>query len=223
MDDTSRQQEREYYRNRERALQYDRRSGGARSTKRHMAVARKLGEYASEGDLLDIGCGTARMLCALAAELPGLRITGIDVSAEMIEIARQNVTRDGLTHTVGLMVVAAEGLGAFAEGSFDVVQCHGAFSGIREPVAVLAEIRRILKPGGVLYITDWNRAAPKSELRPYLEGLEGRPAEQDRVRMAYKLSYTDKELKGLLGGPGLRMLEFGAEGLWMTAVLRREG
>ncbi len=218
LDRKIREIERDYYLKREHARDFDRRSAGQRSRERHMAVADKIRKYATEGELLDIGCGSARMLITLAYELPGMRFTGTDISQEMIEIARENILEAGLEDRISLVVASAEALQTFPAAGFDVVQCHGAFSGWLEPLKTLDEVRRILRPGGILYIRDWNRAAPESELVPYFEAAS--PEQARRVRMAYESSYTFEEFKALLGRSPFELVEFGAEGLWLEAILR---
>lgn len=220
MDREIRQSERSYYLPREHARDFDQRSASARSTERHKAVARKLSKYVASGDLLDIGCGSARMLMVLAGELPEISFTGTDVSEEMLALARENVRAAGLEARIRLLRISAEELGVFRGGEFDVVQSHGAFSGWLEPGESLVEIRRILKPGGVLYLRDWNRAAPEEALAPYLESADDRQAV--RVRMAYESSYTFDEFADILRSSPLKSLELGAEGLWMEAVLRSD-
>jgi ubiquinone/menaquinone biosynthesis C-methylase UbiE len=218
MDRKLREDERGYYLKRRHARDFDRRSAGERSLARQLAVAKKIEQYATSGELLDIGCGTARMLLTLARELPAIRFTGTDVSKEMIALARENVREAGLEERITLTVASAEALDKFPTEGFDVVQCHGAFSGWLEPLKSLDEVKRVLRPGGVLYIRDWNRAAPEDELAGYLEGAAKEQAR--RVRMAYESSYTFEEFKALLGRSPFEMVEFGAEGLWMEAVLR---
>ncbi len=220
MDRKTREGERGYYLTREHALDFDRRSSSERSLMRHRAVAEKLKGFVSGGEFLDIGCGSARMLIAIAHELPGIRITGTDVSGEMLSLARKNVRESGLEDRVRLMLLSAEELGGFPDEKFDAVQSHGAFSGWLSPGESLAEIRRTLKHGGVLYLRDWNRSAPEEELTPCL--VEASDEQKRRVRMAYESSYTRDEFTELLRGSPLRLVEFGTEGLWMEAVLRAE-
>jgi len=218
MDRKHREEERRYYLDLERARNYDRRAMRERSLKRQKEVAAKINKYATKGELLDIGCGTARMLMTLAKELPKMHFTGADVSEAMLSIARENIREAGLEGRISLVEASAEALDKFPTDGFDVVQSHGAFSGWLEPLKSLDEVARVLRAGGILYIRDWNKAAPESELAPYLEGAT--PEHESRVRMAYESSYAFEEFKALLGRAPFEMLEFGAEGLWMEAVLR---
>lgn len=220
VDPTLREKDRGYYKDRGRALGYDRRSAGERSMARYRKAAGTVGRYLSDGTVLDIGCGTARMIIEIARMLPGLSFTGIDVSDEMIRLAELNVEQAGLGQRIMLLALTAEGLGGFPDNSFDMVMSHGSVSGWLEPGATLREVERILRPGGMLYVTDWNMGAPDG-LAPYLKEAEGNQEHLERIRMAFASSYTDDELRRVLVTDGLGLVEFTTEGLWMSAVLRK--
>lgn len=215
-----REKDRDYYLNREHAVQYDIRSQSERSAVRYRKAAETVRKYLTEGEVLDIGCGPGRMIIALARLLPGLSFTGIDISAEMIELATRNAEKEGLVGRVRLLQIPAEGLGALSSGSYGMVMSHGSFSGWLEPADSLLQIRRILKPGGFLHVADWNRSAP-GELRPYLEEAGDDSEHRDRIMTAFESSYRAGEFLELLAATGLILLEFGGEGLWMSAVLKK--
>ena len=100
-----------------------------------------------EGDLagrrvLDVGCGTGR-LAALLAERYGCKVWGVDVSPEMLDVARERVPR-----SVGLKRAAAENL-PFADGWFERATMTLVYHHLDRPRA-LPEIRRVLGAGGRL-------------------------------------------------------------------------
>jgi len=99
--------------------------------------------------LLDIGCGTGRLLTMLAKTHPGISLAGVDTTAEMLAVARPRL----LTGTL-LAQASAEQL-PFAAATFDTIVSCNMFHYIRQPLAALKEIRRLLRPGGALVITDW--------------------------------------------------------------------
>ncbi len=99
--------------------------------------------------LLDIGCGTGALLASLADSAESLDLTGVDLSGEMLAVARAR-TRPPLR----LAQAAADGL-PFAGGTFDAVVSTSAFHYFRRPSDALGEVRRVLRPGGRLVITDW--------------------------------------------------------------------
>jgi SAM-dependent methyltransferase len=104
-----------------------------------------LGEQAR---VLDIGCGTGRLARWIGERLgPKGSVVGIDPLEERIAIAR---SRGG---TVRFEVGQAEDLGAFEDASFDAVCMSSVLHWVSDKAKALAEIRRVLRPGGRLAAT----------------------------------------------------------------------
>lgn len=106
-----------------------------------------------QGNVLDVACGTGDMAVSLVER--GCTVTGVDISEEMLAIARQKAP------IVTFMIADAEHL-PFPDASFDAVTC--AF-GVRNFVHLeqgLNEMLRVLKPGGQLVILEL--ATPDSPL-----------------------------------------------------------
>ena len=106
--------------------------------------------------VLDLATGSGDLALTIARKLPQAKITGADFSPEMLAVARKK----GLTNTV-----VADALQLpFADGSFDAVTV--AF-GLRNMVgwgAALAEMARVIAPGGHLLVLDFS--LPRGGLRP---------------------------------------------------------
>jgi ubiquinone/menaquinone biosynthesis C-methylase UbiE len=100
--------------------------------------------------VLDVGCGTGALLKKLA-QRRDLMLYGVDPVPEMLAVARRK-----LPETVSLQQGWAEEI-PHAAREFDTVVCCSVFHYIREPAKALLEMRRVLKPGGVLVLTDWCR------------------------------------------------------------------
>lgn len=94
--------------------------------------------------VLEVGVGTGLALPHYAAEK---RITGIDLSAEMLERAQARVTAEGLDNVEALLVLDAEETG-FAAGQFDIAVAMFVASVVPNPRKLLAEMRRVVRPGG---------------------------------------------------------------------------
>jgi ubiquinone/menaquinone biosynthesis C-methylase UbiE len=101
------------------------------------------------GRVLDVGCGTGALLERLVGRFPQVTVVGVDPVPEMLAVARRRVPS-----TVELREGWAEEL-PFEDNAFDVVVSCSMFHYLRQPVAALMEMSRVLRPGGELIITDW--------------------------------------------------------------------
>jgi SAM-dependent methyltransferase len=108
--------------------------------------------------LLEVGCGPGHLSVRLAAE-HGLRVSGIDLDPAMVERARANAARAGVRSRTTFAVADAAAL-PFADGSFELVVSTLSMHHWEDPEAALAEIGRVLAPGGRALIWDIRRGAP---------------------------------------------------------------
>lgn len=132
-------------------------------------------------DVLDVGCGTGEMSMVLGEM--GHRVTGIDLSTGMLEIARRKASRKG--YPISFLHGDAEAL-TFADHSFDLVINRHLLWTLPDPGKALGEWRRILRPGGTLAVIDglWR---------------DGSMAERVR-RVAGNIGVLLTEHKNLFGG-----------------------
>jgi ubiquinone/menaquinone biosynthesis C-methylase UbiE len=107
----------------------------------------------AQGEILEVAIGTGLNLPYYP---PGVRLTGMDYSAPMLDVARQRAAELGLA--VDLRVGNAEALD-WPAGSFDTVVCTFSLCAIPDHRAAIAEMVRVLRPGGLLLLADHVRAA----------------------------------------------------------------
>ncbi|MGH1393016.1 MAG: class I SAM-dependent methyltransferase, partial [Trichormus sp.] len=119
----------------------------------YQAVHKRLLEYvdlSAQANVLDLGCGTGRLLERLATKFPELRGTGLDLSPKMLQVARlSNRHHPRLIFIEG----KAEAL-PFGDGQFDAVFNSISFLHYLEPKQVLQEVARVLTPSGRFYLVD---------------------------------------------------------------------
>jgi SAM-dependent methyltransferase len=96
--------------------------------------------------VLDAGCGSGPLSAALRAK--GAIVTGFDASPAMVELARQRLGEDAALHVADLSQPLP-----FADGAFDDVVASLVLHYLRDWTAPLAELRRVLKPGGRLILS----------------------------------------------------------------------
>ena len=108
-------------------------------------------------EVIDVGCGPG-FLCEQMADCVGPkgRVLGVDVSEDLLAFARGRNTRDWLTYSYGDAAALSS-----PDASFDVAVSAQTLEYVQEPAPVLAEMFRVLKPGGRALImnTDWDRVA----------------------------------------------------------------
>jgi 2-polyprenyl-6-hydroxyphenyl methylase/3-demethylubiquinone-9 3-methyltransferase len=105
-----------------------------------------------EKDLLDLGCAGGFMAEAMATR--GANVTGIDPAAEAIAAARSHARASGLR--IAYDIGVGEEL-PYADASFDAVICVDVLEHVRDLGRVLAEVARVLRPGGLFLFDTINR------------------------------------------------------------------
>lgn len=116
-----------------------------------------LAELQSGDTVLDVGCGTGTLLIAAAKRVgPSGSAHGVDRSAEMLAHARRKAAAQGVTANV---VKGSSDHLTFPDASFDVVFCTLMLHHLPAPMqlATVAEMRRVLRPGGQIIIVDMQR------------------------------------------------------------------
>ncbi len=100
--------------------------------------------------VLDFGCGPGSITADLADIVgPKGSVFGVDSSAEAIAVAR----RDSAATGAKFLEASVYGL-PFGDGEFDVAYGHQVLQHLAEPVSALVEVKRVLRPGGLLAIRD---------------------------------------------------------------------
>jgi phosphatidylethanolamine/phosphatidyl-N-methylethanolamine N-methyltransferase len=126
---------------------YDVAFGGVSSVARKRATV--LVNQLPGRSVLEVGVGTG---LALPRYTPDKRIVGIDLSADMLALARRRVAELGLRNVDGLLEMDAEAT-EFADGQFDTAVAMFVASVVPNPRRLLAELRRVVRPGGnILFV-----------------------------------------------------------------------
>ncbi|HEU4424954.1 MAG TPA: class I SAM-dependent methyltransferase [Pilimelia sp.] len=102
--------------------------------------------------VLDVGTGPGVLLVDLATRRPDLRVTGVDLSADMITAATRNLERFGeRAHALVGDVTSLP----FPDRSFDLIVSSLSLHHWDHPEAAVPELARVLRPGGQVYIYDF--------------------------------------------------------------------
>lgn len=123
----------------------------------YQAIHKRLLEYVNlptNPYVLDLGCGTGRLLGRLAHQFPYLRGIGLDLSPEMLRVARQN----NRYHPRLIYVEGKANSLPFAKSQFDAVFNTISFLHYAQPQQVITQVARVLKPSGHFYLVDFTFA-----------------------------------------------------------------
>lgn len=153
------------------------------------------------GDVLDVAIGTADLTLELLHQGKASKVTGIDLSENMMAIGREKVSRAGLGGKVEFIPGSALQM-PFKGSSFDAVTCAYGVRNFSDPDKGLEEMNRVLKDGGELMILEfsypenpvvrWAYDLYFSHILPFV----GRALSKDRT--AY--TYLNRSVKGFFWG-----------------------
>ncbi len=106
--------------------------------------------------IVDLGCGPGLLSVELCKLMPQAKVMGVDPSAEMLEVASRNVNRAELSN-FETRLGRAERI-PMRSDSVGLVVSQSSFHEWQDPRGGLSEALRVLEPGGVLVLKDYNRA-----------------------------------------------------------------
>jgi len=168
--------------------------------KRHKLMAKQLVEkIPANGKVLEIAPGPG-YFCIELAKLGSYQITGLDISKSFVEIARRNAAEAGLK--IDFRQGNASNM-PFKDNTFDFTFCQAAFKNFSEPVKAIAEMYRVLRPGGLSVIADLRRDASAEEIEREVKGMGLSRINEILVRwtfdqMLLKSAYSVDEMKDMI-------------------------
>jgi ubiquinone/menaquinone biosynthesis C-methylase UbiE len=165
--------------------------------------------------IMDIGCSIGQLTCELKRRFPDAEVWGSDISAPMVRYAHYRAAVQNLD--VHFLQKAAEDLDELPAGSFDLVTVYILFHEVPLPVVdrTIANVFRLLRPGGTFWITDFPTlddqtvgmkytdflgavdSADNSE--PYAPEFVTSRLEERLARAGFKLRYPDRADIGVHG------------------------
>ena len=172
----------------------------------------------TSGHALEVGPGPGYLGLEWLKSTEGTRLTGLDISPDMLVVARKNAGEYGFRNRV-TYVESPGGRMPFDDGTFDGVFTNGSLHEWADPVAVLNEIARVLKPGGRYYISDLRR-----DMNPLLRWFMWLSCKPGGMRPGLTTSinaaYTPRELEGVVASSGLRAPQLRANAMGVSIYCR---
>ena len=152
-------------------------------------------------EVLDVGCGGGLLAEAMARA--GARVTALDLSAELLAVARLHARQSGVV--VDYRETPIETLASESPGSFSVVTCMEMLEHVPKPASVVDGIAKLLRPGGDAFFSTLNRT-PRAYLQAVL-GAEYLLRLLPRGTHDYERFIRPSELEGWCRDAGLELLE----------------
>ncbi len=118
-------------------------------------------ELSGSSSILDIATGTGEVAIQMVKNLSGVKVTGLDPSAGMLELAKNKIGSSEISDQISLTQGSAENL-PFTDDSFDAVSIAFGIRNTQDPAKSLSEMRRVLRAGGRAGIMEF--AIPENRL-----------------------------------------------------------
>jgi ubiquinone/menaquinone biosynthesis C-methylase UbiE len=122
--------------------------------------------------VLDVGAGTAQIPIELCRRHASVRVVAIDMAQHMLDVGQHNLVTAGLTDRIEVKLCDAKKM-PFADRTFDAVMSNSIVHHIPAPFAVFAEMARVVKPGGVLFVRDLLRPVDDAALAGFVKTYAG--------------------------------------------------
>lgn len=154
---------------------------------------------ASNGHFLDVGTGPAQIPILLAQRCPDIHITAIDLSEEMLKIARQHVADAGLTDRITLAHVDAKTL-PYADDAFDGLISNSIVHHIHDAMSALKEMGRVARPQGTVLIRDLIRPETLADAQAFVDlyAAGDTPYQQKLYYDSFLAAFTLAEVNEML-------------------------
>jgi SAM-dependent methyltransferase len=150
----------------------------------------------ASGHALEVGPGPGYLGLEWLKATRETRLTGLDISPDMLKVSRRNATEYGL-ESRSTYVESPGGRMPFDDATFDGVFTNGSLHEWQDPIQVMNEIARVLKPNGRYFISDLRR-----DMNPMLRWLMWVGCQPNAMRpgltTSLNASYTPNELKELV-------------------------
>ena len=152
-----------------------------------------------QSPVLDVGTGTAQIPIELCRHAPKAQVVAIDLAVHMLQVGRENVRKAGFADHIRLERQDAKRL-PYASQSFAAVISNSIVHHIPEPGKVLAEMVRITRPGGLLFVRDLLRPPTDDVVRSLVSTYAGdaNAHQQKMFEESLRAALSLEEIRGLV-------------------------
>ncbi|MEE9607415.1 MAG: methyltransferase domain-containing protein [Myxococcota bacterium] len=174
----------------------------------NLAFVERLLALRATGHLLDIGTGPGEIPLLICERLESVRVTGVDLSRQMLRHAQRLCGASPRAARVALRRADAKRL-PFRDACFDAVASNTILHHLPDPLPFLREARRVLRPGGALLIRDLLRpdSPQRADELVALHARDATPEQRELLRASLHAALTADELRALANAAGLAEAE----------------
>ena len=161
---------------------------------------------ATATNVLDLGCGPGDVMIRLARTCPSLRITAVDGSPAMIQLAQTSIEQCGLSMTINALQGYVPGL-PLQVGQFDAVLSKDFLHHLPDPMALWHEVRRLIKPGGFICVMDLRRPDSPEAAQEIVQAAAAKEADVLKIDFYNSLlaAFTPEEIRDQLKETPLKL------------------
>jgi ubiquinone/menaquinone biosynthesis C-methylase UbiE len=159
------------------------------------------------GSVLDLGCGTCDVVIRFAKVLPSVRITGIDGSKAMLDIAREDIIKNGLSERITLIETYLPDDNLFTE-RFDAIISNSLLHHLQDPHVLWKTVKRCAGDDAPVFVVDLMRpeGRERAEEMVQIYAKDESPILQDDFYNSLLASYTPDEIRAQLRGHNMEYL-----------------
>ena len=162
------------------------------------------------GNYLEVGPGPAVLTTLVAQAIPGARITALELSPDMITVAKEQVEEEGLTDRINFVEGDATDAGLLGQlGRFDLVYSTYSLHHWDHPETAIKNLLGAVAPGGILLIHDLKR----------VWWLYWIPSQEGFIT-SIRAAYTPAEIRDLLTRMGVDRCEIKNGLFWQSVIVR---
>ncbi|MDR2660405.1 MAG: class I SAM-dependent methyltransferase [Spirochaetaceae bacterium] len=185
-------------------------------------ISSLIGKADKKPNILEVAPGPGYISIELS-KLGNYAITGMDISADFVDISRANAKRENAD--VNFIQGNVSNM-PFMDASFDFLFCSAAFKNFHDPAQALREMYRVLKPGGKGLIIDMNRNASDAALKAVVNDMKLRGFDRFFMSLTFRFflrngAYTDAEFESLLAASGFSSWNIEERGIGLYVLMNK--
>ena len=120
------------------------------------SISDKVLALKSEGDFLEVGAGGVTLATIIARKTDNVSIVATDISADMVRLGRGIIKQNGLEERIDYIHCKGEEIN-FPDRKFDVIYSSFSLNYWKDPIKIINNLKKHLKPNGVIFIMDFRR------------------------------------------------------------------